>query len=286
MPQLVGFIYVVLAGIGFGFLGVFARLAFQRGVNVGELLTWRFAFAAAILWVALLFYKPRLVTLPLKQILISLALGSLGYSVFSTLYFMSIQGISVSLAALLLFTFPIFVNLGAHFFLKEKLKSLQILSLVLATIGISVLVWGPLFVNSIRYVFYALGAAVSYSIYVLVSGRYQKGVEPISSSLYVITAAAITLFIFHGPSVSHLVHFNSEQLLIILGLATICTVGPLTFFLTGLQKLSSSKASIVVMIEPVIAALAGWFVLHERLSQTQSLGAVLVAIALILNLFH
>ncbi|MBC7464361.1 MAG: EamA family transporter, partial [Bdellovibrio sp.] len=213
----------------------------------------------------------------------SLALGSLGYSVFSTLYFMSIQGISVSLAALLLFTFPIFVNLGAHFFLKEKLKPLQVFSLILSTLGIGILVWGPLFVHSIRYVFYGLGAAIAYSIYVLVSGRYQKGVAPISSTLYVMTAAAVTLFIFHSPSISHMAHFSFDEWSLIFGLALICTVGPLTFFLTGLQKVSSSKASIVAMIEPVIAALAGWFVLHERLSNFQCVGAVFVVIALVIN---
>lgn len=280
---MVGFIYILLAGVGFGFLGIFARLAYQRGLNVGELLVWRFALASVILWLSLMIYKPRLIAMPLKQTLISLGLGCLGYSVFSTLYFMSIQGISVSLAALLLFTFPIFVNLGAHFFLKEKLKPMQVFSLILSTIGIGILVWGPLFVNSIRYVFYGLGAAVAYSIYVLVSGRYQKGVAPISSTLYVITSAAVTLFFFHSPSVTHLMHFSFDEFFIIFGLAVICTVGPLTFFLTGLQKVSSSKASIVATIEPVIAALAGWFVLHERLSNFQCVGAVLVVIALILN---
>ena len=80
-----------------------------------------------------------------------------------------------------------------------------------------------------------------------------------------------------------MLHFSLDEFFIVFGLAVICTVGPLTFFLTGLQKVSSSKASIVAMIEPVIAALAGWFVLHERLSNFQCTGAVLVVIALILN---
>lgn len=284
MSEMIGFIYVLLAGVGFGFLGIFARMAYQRGISVGELLTWRFALASLILWLFLLIFRPNLVKLPIKQILISIALGCFGYSVFSTLYFMAIQGISVSLAALLLFTFPIFVNLGAHFILKDKLKSRQVFSLLLATVGIGILVWGPLFVHSFQSVAYALLAAVAYAIYVLASGRYQQGVKPISSSLYVITSAAITLFIFHGPSIHRLAYFSRDSLLIILGLATVCTVAPLTFFLTGLQKLSSSKASIVVMVEPVVAALAGWFFLNERLSFSQAIGAVLVILALLLNI--
>lgn len=284
MTQIKGFIYVLLAGIGFGFLGIFARLAFQRGLDVGELLAWRFVFAAVLLWIGLLFYNPKLILIPFKELLISIALGCFGYAVFSTLYFMAIQGISVSLASLLLFTFPIFVSIGAHFFLKENMKPLQVFSLVLASFGIAILVWGPLFVRSYTAVFYALAAAVAYSIYVLVSSRYQKGVQPISSSLYVITSAAVTLCVFHGASLSRLKQYSSDSIFIILGLATVCTLAPLTFFLKGLQKLNSSQASVVVMIEPVVAAAAGWIILHERLSHIQIFGSVLVLVALILNM--
>lgn len=283
MTELVGFIYVLLAGFGFGFLGVFARLGFQRGLSVGEILTWRFLLAALILWAGLFIFKRKLIQLSVRQILISAALGIFGYSLFSTLYFMSIQGISVSLAALLLFTFPIFVNVGAYVFFKEKMSGRQLLSLLLSSIGIASLVWGPLFINSMSAVIYALLAAFFYAVYVLLSGRVQKGVEPLSSSLYVITSAGVALYAFHRPSVERLMHFSSEEYLIFLGLATICTVAPLSLFLAGLQRLSSSKASLVVMIEPVVAALAAWVLLNERLNLVQIGGALLVLFSLFLN---
>lgn len=283
MTELIGFIYVLLAGLGFGFLGVFGRLGFQRGLSVGEILTWRFLLAAVLLWTYLFLFKRKLIQLSLKQILISSALGVFGYSLFSTLYFMSIQGISISLAALLLFTFPIFVNVGAYFFLKEKMTLKQVISLIFATLGIAILVWGPLFINSFSAVIYALLAAVSYAIYVLVSGRVQQGVEPLSSSLYVITSAGIALLLFHQPSFDRLLHFSNYEYLIFLGLATVCTVAPLTLFLAGLQRLSSSKASLVVMIEPVVAAIAAWLILDEKLSLAQAAGALLVLFSLFLN---
>ena len=283
MSETIGFIYVLLAGFGFGFLGIFGRLAFTRGLNVGEILTWRFIFASIILWVFVFIFKRKFIFLSRTQIFISMALGVFGYSLFSTLYFMAIEGISVSLAALLLFTFPIFVNIGAHFFLKERMTKIQLISLLMATVGIASLVWGPLFITSFRAVIYALLAAVSYSIYVLLSSRYQKGVQPLASSLYVITSAAVALWLFHQPSFERLSHFTFDELMILLGLATICTVAPLTLFLAGLQKLSSSKASVVVMIEPVVAAVAAWLLLDEKLSPIQIGGAMLVLFSLYLN---
>lgn len=283
MQQALGFIFVLLAGIGFGFLGIFGRLAYQSGMNVGELLTFRFALAAVILFSGLVIFKPSLLKITFRQICISSGLGIFGYAVFSTLYFKSIEGISVALSALLLFTFPIFVSLGAHFILKEKMPRRQILSLLLACAGLIILLWGPLVVNSLASVIFAITAAISYSVYVLVSGKYQQRVPPLTSSLYVIVSAGLALFIFHQPSFARIPQLTPQQLLIILGIAVVSTIGPLTLFLAGLQRLSSAKASIIVMIEPVVAALAAWLLLGETLTGQQSFGAALVMVALFLN---
>jgi drug/metabolite transporter (DMT)-like permease len=283
MNRALGFFYIVMAGIGFGFLGIFGRIAFQSGMSVGELLTWRFTSAALLLWLGLGIFKPKLLKLSLRQTLTSIALGVSGYAVFSTLYFKSIEGISVPLAALLLFTFPIFVNLGAHFILKQRMTRNQLGSLILACVGLGILLWGPMFVNSKLAVAYGFGAAVVYSIYVLVSGQVQRDVHPLSSSLYVITSAAVALFLFHQPDPSRVPQFNLQMQTCILGLATVSTIMPLTFFLAGLQRLPSSQASIVVMVEPVVAAIAAGALLGENLTSFQLIGAGVVIGALVLN---
>ncbi len=72
-------------------------------------------------------------------------------------------------------------------------------------------------------------------------------------------------------------------MLIIAGIAIVSTIGPLALFLAGLQRLPSGKASIVVMIEPVVAAGAASLLLGEHLSAIQLLGALLVMISLALN---
>lgn len=283
MSAFLGLTFVLLAGFGFGFLGIFGRYAFQSGLSVGELLTFRFALASLLLATGLLIFKRELLKISVKQMTVSAGLGVFGYAVFSTLYFKSIQGISVPLAALLLFTFPIFVNIGAYFFLKEKMSRLQVLSLLIACLGLGILLWGPLVVNSPTAVVYALVAAITYSVYVLVSGRLQQNVAPLSSSLYVMTFSALALYLFHQPNLSRITELTTQQILIIAGIAIVSTIAPLTLFLAGLQRLSSSKASIVVMIEPVVAAVAAYFFLGEQLSTWQMIGALMVLFALVLN---
>lgn len=277
------FIEIILAGIGFGFLGIFGRLAFASGISVGELLVFRFCLAAILLWVGLFCIRRDLLKLSFSQIIISCLLGVAGYAVFSTMYFKAIQGVSVAIAAMLLFTFPIFVNVGAFLFLKEDMHRKQWVSLLLSIGGLILLLWGDMTVGKVSSIFWGLGAAITYSIYVLVSGKVQRHVHPLSSSLYVISAAAVALFIYHHPDLSRLRQFHWREFSYILGISTIGTIMPLTLFLSGMQKISSSKASIIVMIEPVTAAVAGWFILGEALATHQMIGAGIVLCGLVLN---
>src|SRR6185312_16867798 len=278
-----GLISVLLAGAGFGFIGVFSRICFRNGLSVGEVLSWRFILAAAILWAALILFKPKLIQLSLGQIFISIALGVFGYAVFSTFYFKAIEGLSVPLAVLLLYTFPILVNIVAHFFLHQKMARGQVLSLLLASVGLTILLWGPLEVHKFSAVLFGFGSGLTYAIYVLVQGEVQRNVPPLSSSLYVIASAAVTLVFFHHP---HLIGVFSKPHIVLwclLGLATVSTIMPLTLFLAGLQRIPSGQASIIAMIEPVVATIAAGFFLNESLSAHQSIGAILILAALIIN---
>ncbi len=283
MKKWIGVLQIILAGLGFGFLGIFGRWAFQENLSVGELLFWRFVFASAILWGMALTLKRHWLRLSLSQILTSMALGLFGYAVFSTLYFEAIKGVSVALAAMLLFTFPIFVSLGSHFILKERMSTIQWLSLFIAFSGMALLLWGDISVQSAKALLMGLGAAISYSIYVLISGRVQKNVSPLSSSLFVITSAAIGLYIFHRPDLGRLMHFSPKQFSIVMGIAIFCSILPMSLFLAGLQKMKSSQASILVMIEPVVATSAAWLLLGEALNSRQLMGACMVLSALVLN---
>jgi drug/metabolite transporter (DMT)-like permease len=283
MKKWIGTIQVLAAGTGFGFLGIFGRWAFAEGFSVGELLFWRFVFASTILWITAINFRPSMILIRPSQILTSCILGLFGYAVFSNLYFMSIQGVSVGLAAMLLFTFPIFVSLGSHFVLREKMHRLQWLSLLGASVGLMILLWGDIAVRSLNAVIAGLGASIAYSIYVLVSGKVQRNVKPLSSSLYVMTTAAVGQYLFHRPDLSKVLHFSVYQYFLIAGIAVIGSIGPMTLFLAGLQKMKSSQASILVMIEPVVATVAAWLVLGETLSLRQLTGALIVLGSILLN---
>lgn len=282
-PHLRGTIEISIASVGFGFLGVFGKIAFENGLSVGELLSYRFILAALLLWIFLLLFRPSWIGLSKKQIGIASLLGVFGYGLFSTLYFWAVEGLSVTLAALLLYTYPFWVNVFSHFFTKDKISKEEALCLAGGSAGLIMLLWGHIEVRNVLSVIAGLAAAVSYAIYVMVSGRYQKNVKPISSTLYVITAGAIALLIFHRPNLENVPQLTEIQLACIAGLALVCTILPLTLELSALQKIKSSTVALLMMIEPITAAILGAVIFHDRLTWLQLLGAAVVLGSLAVN---
>ena len=284
--QLVGIFEITLGSLGFGFLGIFGKWAFASGLGVGELLTYRFIVAAVLLWLGLFVISRDKISIQWPQLLISAGLGVFGYAVFATLYFTAIQGMSVGLAALLLYTYPFWVSLLGHFFLRERMTHSQWLLLLGALIGVACLLWGQFQLNNSISLIAGLGSAVTYAVYILFSARYQRNVKPISSSLYVITFAAIALACYHHPNLEFWKVLSGRQWQLILGISTISTILPMTLILAGLQKLKSAQAALITMLEPVAATIAAGILLHENMSGLQIVGATVVITCLVLSILR
>jgi Predicted permease, DMT superfamily len=281
--ELRGTIQISIASMGFGFLGIFAKIAYANNLSVGELLSYRFILAALLIWIFLLLFRLEWIRVSKRQLVTSALLGIFGYGLFSTLYFQAIEGLSITLAALLLYTYPFWVSIFSHFFTHEKISKEEGLCLLGAFMGLLLLLWGHMEVRNFWAIFAGLGSAISYAIYVLVSGKVQKNVRPISSTVYVISFAALALVLFHRPPLHEVTHLTEPQGWAVLGLAIVCTIIPLTLELAALQKLKSATVALLMMIEPVTAAILGMVIFHERLTLQQTIGALIVLGCLVIN---
>ena len=276
---------VAVSGFAFGFLGIFGKLAFRNGLSVGELLSYRFLAATLMMALGLAVFSPLRLIISKRDLAICAILGIFGYAVFSSLYFYAIKGVSVAMASLLLYTYPVLVAVGARFAFKQKLTRTQLIALPLALTGLCILLSGDF--GSLRFLSIGSGlaAALCYAGYILVSSHYQNEIEPLTSGFYVMLFATLGLFAFHRPDPSRLISLAHDQMisvgLVIGGIALICTVTPLVLFLSGLQKLGNTEASLLSTIEPVTAAVLGSLLLQETLSLHEWLGGAVVLAALV-----
>jgi DME family drug/metabolite transporter len=277
-----GFLQIILCGICFGFLGLFGKLAFAKGLTPGELLSLRYSVAGLMLFVFLLGTGQKPWRLSLKNIGICLLLGILGYAVFSFLFFTALTGISASLTVLLLYTYPAMVSLAARFFFKEHLGKQGWLALVLCLLGMLGLVWGEFAVSQPKFLWFGIGSAVFYALYILISDRVLKNVPATTSTFYISIGAGLALGALNFTDLARPLQIISENGLLIFSMSFICSLLAMTLFQAGLQKLTSSEASILSTTEPLFGVLIAILFLGERIQIMQIAGGVFVLLAMIL----
>lgn len=280
----IGFIQIILSGVCFGFLGYFGKMAYKQNITPGELLSLRYLLSAVLTGLLVLITNPRsLISLSLFEIITSVILGIFGYALFSSFYFMALTGLSASLTVLLLYTYPVMVVLFSRFFLKEEIGRRGLLALLLVTIGLVGLVWGEWSVSQPVFLFFGVGAAFFYAIYILLSRKYLSHTPAIPSSFYVQLGAGIALSLLNfrtNPIRPY--EIISHHYVLIFSMSILCSLMAMTLFLAGLQKITSSEASILSTTEPISGVLIATLLLGEKIQSIQILGALLIFTGLIL----
>ncbi len=274
-----GSILVLVSAVSFGFMPIFALLAYEEGVGVQELLFIRFILAFLLTGV-FLGLTGKVSIPPRKHLLVLLALGGIGYFLQSSLYFTALLHIPVPVAALVLDTYPAFVTAGSLALGWERISTYLILSLLLASAGL-VLVANPIFNTSIVGISMALGAAVTYTVYILVSTRVLKGLSGEVGSFFVMGAASLTFGISCLLMGELHIAWNFEAWIWVVMISFISTFIAIITFFQGLKLIGPSRTSILSIAELVTSVVVASIVFNDALSVTQWIGGLLILLAMI-----
>ncbi len=275
----VGILQALLSGFCFGFLGIFGKHAFAAGLRPGQFLALRFLLASFFL-AGIFLFTPKRFFIERKALLCCFLLGTFGYAVFSSCFFLALEGLSASLTVLLLYTYPVIVSLGAWVFFREKLQIREWIALPLVLIGLMALVWGEFTVRSNFSLLIGLAAAFFYSLYILASSRWLKGIDPFTSTFYIMLSAAITLSAIHlRPSLFPL---STSLWLVLGGASLLSTLLAMALFLAAIQKLRNSEVSLLSTAEPITGVALATLLLGEQLQWQQLAGGAFVLVGMVL----
>jgi uncharacterized membrane protein len=161
----------LLSAAGFGAMAIFGKLAYDAGVEVGDLLLVRFALAAALL-LAVAAATGALRGLPRRSVLAGLAMGAIGYATQSGLYFDALERMDASLLALILYVYPALVLIGAVALGRERASVRRVAALLIALAGTALVLAGAAS-GSLDALGTAMGfgAALAYTVYILTGDR-------------------------------------------------------------------------------------------------------------------
>jgi drug/metabolite transporter (DMT)-like permease len=277
-PAVAGVGLTLASAVFLAWLGVTVQLAYDSGASVGTLLSGRFLFAAALLWLLILILRRR--RLARRQALAGLLLG-VGYSAHAWLFAASLTRLDAGLVDLLLFTYPAIVMLGAVALRRERWSNRRAIALATATVGTGlVLVGGFGGINPLG-VGLALGSAIAYSAYILSSAGELRRTDPVLLTALVTTGAAITLTA--GAAAQGDVAFDLDPgAYAMIGLVALVAMAGMGTFVAGISHLGPSRASIVSAVQPALTPVVGYAVFADRLGPAQVLGAVLVVAAVVM----
>ena len=271
---------VLTASASFGTLAIFGKFAEEAGLNTTTLLTFRFTIGTALIWLGLIAWG-RARILPAPKIWIALGLGLL-YAIFSALYFWGLLFIPAGVAGITFYTFPVYVYILSAVFLKESLTGRKIGALALAVGGVALIVGGDTGNLDLFGIVLVLLAAVGYAGYVTGSRAALVSLDADLLAATAMAATALSFLVFGLASGRLFVPSGESQWLIIFGIAVLGTALPIFLYVSGLDRIEASHASILSTTEPVTTVLLGVILLGELLTLPLLVGGSLVLIGIVL----
>lgn len=270
---------VLGAAILWGSLGLFGRLAFQRGVSPAELASVRAALAF-LFALPLLAYRPRAVQVRPRDLPLLLAYGAVSVGVFYWIYLAAVDRLPLAVAAALLYTAPAFVVAITWVMRWEPVRLRRLIPLAMVLVG-AVLVTGAWrMVGSGMDGLGAalgLGSGVAYATYTALGKRIRARYDVLTTILWAYGVGALVLGLAAPPWTVLLVHDDARLIILLMALGP--TLLAAALFFIGLHHIDASAASMLATIEPVVAALLGLLWLGEALTVDAVAGIALIIAA-------
>ena len=282
-------LFPILAGAMFGVAGVFVRTLTAAGINNVTLLGLRMIFALLELGILILIKDRALFRIRPKDILLFVGTGITGMMALVLCYNMAINLLTLSLAALLLGTAPVFVIFLAAVLFKERITARKILCLALAVFG-CLLASGLAGLDTVTVsaagILFAVAAAFFNALYSIFSKiASSKGYHTYTILFYSFILIAIVILPLsdYGQIADFVLEKPGVHILILLLHSLFTAVLPYMFITIALARIDAGIVSILASgAEPTAAALFGLFFYQETLSPLMIAGVVIVIAALAL----
>lgn len=276
----------IISGILYGSSGIFVRTLTQNGIDATTLLFLRFSIAIPVMVIAILATDKKQLKIKLSDIklLIITAMGIIGLNI---LYNIAMNTISLSIAAVLLSSDPVFVLIIAYLIFKEKITKSKVLSIILVLIG-CILTTGLIEGNASNVtgigIIGGIGAAIFWAIYMMGSKKaLENGLHTYTILLYSILINTIVLIPF--TSFNQITTFvNADMLgntIFLILHSTLSFAIPYILLTVSIKYMDSGSASIFTSgAEPLAALIFGMLFYSEIPTILMFFGIILTIIAL------
>ena len=279
---------VLGAGTLWGFMGFFRRTLDTMGLSASNCIAVRGIFAALLFGIAMLITDRKAFKVKLRDAWCFLGSGIVSLLLFSLCYFKAMDYMSLSNAAILLYTAPCFVILFSALLFNEKKTARKLAAMLIAFAGCCLVSGiGTGSKISTTGILFGLGSGICYALFSIFSRfAINCGYSTFTINFYTCLLAGLGALIVGGVELVPIITSTVPNFLFVAATGLVTCYLPYLLYTYGLSGLSNGKASIMASIEPVVATLVGVTVYSEKLSLAGGLGIVLVLSAIVLLNFR
>ncbi|MFZ4861948.1 EamA family transporter [Sphingobacterium sp. Mn56C] len=277
--KLLGALFVLLGAISYGILATIVKYANGLGIPISSLTFFQFFIGFVILVLIRIFSKPAMK--PSLSSLVKLLAWGASLGVTTTLYYLSIQYIPVSVGIILLMQ-SIWISLLLEAIITKQMPAMK------KTIGALLCIVGTLLATKIfgtavtldwRGVGLGIGAGLSYTISIYSSSSIEKQHPNYIRSLYLVAGGLIVISIFWNLKIIENISVPSLSWGALLALFG--TVIPPLLFTVGIPKTGIGIGSILSAIEIPVSIFSAFIILQEQVTAMQWFGVLIIVFSVV-----
>lgn len=275
-----GYLFAIVSAVIYGCMPLMATHIYADGVNPMTLVFLRNCLALPALAI-LAFTQQKTLKVPAKSLLSTTVLSFFGCVITPILLFSSYQHMASGTATIFHFAYPAIVVIAGILFLKKKVQVLNIVSVLLCVVGIS-LFYNPSEPISFTGATFALGSAITFAAYVVLLSSTKQKITGFLFTFYIALAASIMTFIACVATNNLALPSSLKGWGLCLLFAISVTVGAVVLFQQATFMIGGEKTSILSTLEPITSVVIGILILKEQTNPTVYIGSALVVTASLL----
>ena len=269
-----GYLLVAIGAAMFALGGNLARYMLDDGVSALRLSQLRSAGSLVLLAAALALSRPELMRVRRADLPQLAFLGICGLALVHATYYAAIDRLEIGVALVIQYMAPLLLLVWLRFAHGRRLARSLWGAVALAIAGCALVVraYDPGALDGLG-VLYALGAMVTFAIYMVASERAGQRYESPTTLLWAFAFASV-LWAVVQPWWSF--PFAKVDPWLGLGVIVVGTLLPFICVVAALRHLPAPRAAIAATLEPVLGAIFAWWLHDERLAGVQLVGGALV----------
>lgn len=283
-----GYVFIAIAGLLWVTLGLFGKFLMGNGLTSEQVAFTRLFFGFIVLGVYSSIRTPQILKISKKGIIYSVIIGIICQAMFNLCYFKAIDIAGVSIAAVLLYTSPLFLAIFSKVCYKENITRSKLFSLILCFIGaIMAVTGGRLDFQGLNAFGLLLGilSAIAYALMPTISKNALK--EFSSSTILVYSFLFGAIFMIPSSRPWEILNYakDLDVLSCMLMLGIVPAALAYIFYAAGISKgVELSVAGVVASVELVGSVIIGCTILGESFSLGKLFGVMLMLISAVVAL--